>query len=136
MNKGKWIKMKNNSKLLIGILIGIILILVMILILLNLKTEYVEDKLEDNYENNSIVENNVTNDDSNKTQEITSDKAIDIALDDAKLDKNNVYDLDVELENKYGQRVYEVTFDYQNLDYEYYISTNDGSIVKSFKEFD
>ena len=67
---------------------------------------------------------------------ITKDKAIDIALKHAGLKKNAVYELDAELDYKYGQKVYEVDFEYKEHDYEYFINAESGKIVKSFKELD
>ncbi len=64
---------------------------------------------------------------------ITKDQALDIALNDASMSKNNVYDIDIELDYKYGKTVYEVDFDYQSMEYEYYIDALTGTIIKSFQ---
>ena len=43
---------------------------------------------------------------------------------------------DIELDYKYGKKVYEVSFDYQYHEYEYYIDASNGDIVHFFKERD
>ena len=70
------------------------------------------------------------------TNYITVEKALDIALDSAGLERSNVWDIDVELEHKFGQIVYEVSFDAGQYEYEYYINAETGEIIKSFKEID
>ncbi len=67
---------------------------------------------------------------------ISKDNALKIALDDVKLTQSDIRDIDIELDYKYGQTVYEITFDYQQYEYEYYIDARNGDIVKSFKEID
>lgn len=130
-------KTKKKYNLLIAVLICIIVILLICCIVLFMKNEYldekyddvpykVEDKNKDNY-----IPNNNDND-----NYITKEDAINIALKDINVSKNDVYDLEVELENKYNATVYEVNFDYNYLDYEYYIDAKDGSILKSFSERD
>ena len=49
--------------------------------------------------------------------------------------KNNLRDLDIELEYKvrYGKSVYEISFDYDYLEYEYYLDPESGKILDSFK---
>ena len=65
---------------------------------------------------------------------ITKDKAIDIALKHAGLKKNVVYELDAELDYKYGQKVYEVDFAYKEQNNENLNKAESGKIVKYFKE--
>lgn len=69
---------------------------------------------------------------------ISREKALSIALKDMKLSTSDVYDIDVEFENKttHGNYVYEVSFDYQNYEYEYFIDAKTGKIITSFKSRD
>lgn len=60
---------------------------------------------------------------------ISRDKAIEIALEKAKLKKADVRDLEAELDYEKGVLVWEVDFDYQNLDYSYDINANTGAII-------
>ena len=80
-----------------------------------------------------ITDNQNTTNDKNY---IGRDSAISIALKDLKLTKNDVYDLECELDKEFNQIVYEVTFNYKNLEYEYYINAESGKIIHSFKELD
>ena len=133
------------------ILLGVIIcILLGGLILLYVKYEQLEDRYDeeyhyntnyDNNSNNNVVDendNNNTNNNQENTNYITRDKALQIALDNLKIKQQNVYDLDIELEykNRYSKMVYEVSFDYDRYEYEYYINAKNGEIVKSFKERD
>lgn len=70
------------------------------------------------------------------TKTISREDALRIALEHAQLTQNDIRDLDIELDYEYGQNVYEVSFDYQQYEYEYYINTENGTIVKSFQELD
>ena len=65
---------------------------------------------------------------------ITVEKALDLALANAGLKREQVWDIDVELERKFGQVVFEVSFDAGQYEYEIYINAESGEIVKSFKE--
>lgn len=89
---------------------------------------------------NKEVNNNVNTTNTNNTTDsgsyISRDDALKSALEDSGITESDIRDLDIELENKYGQTVYEVTFDYNQYEYEYYINREDGSIVKSFIERD
>lgn len=60
---------------------------------------------------------------------IGSQKAKEIALANANLKENQVLDLEVELDYEMGMMVYEVDFEYNNLDYDYDIKATDGSIL-------
>ncbi len=137
----------NNSQLLIVVLIGIIVLLTIGCIFLFMKVENLYERGENTSNNNGYIDtpntnydnddfNNNTNTNQNTNNYITKDEAIDIALKDIKLTRNDVYDLEVELERKYNATVYEVNFDYQYLDYEYYIDAVSGKILKSFSEID
>ena len=136
---------ENKTKNIIIITLFIVIILLIIAVIyLGLKNEFLEEKYEylnENKYNNSEVNNNSNNNNSenvenNSTQNISRDEALDIALKDLKVDKNNIRDLDIELEYKvrYGKTIYEVSFDYNYFEYEYYIDATDGTIFKSFSE--
>ena len=123
------------------ILLGVIIcILLGGLILLYVKYEQLEDRYDEeyhyntNYDNNS--NNNVVDDNNQENTNISRDKALQIALDNLKIKQQNVYDLDIELEykNRYGKMVYEVSFDYNRYEYEYYIDATSGKILDSFIE--
>ncbi len=60
---------------------------------------------------------------------ITRDRAIDIALEKAKLQKADIRDLEAELDYEKGVLVWEVDFDYQNLDYSYDINADTGAVI-------
>ena len=95
-----------------------------------------------------IIDNNQTTEDKNNNGNSTSnnsttsknyisrDKALSIAVSHAKVNQNNIYDVDIELDYKYGQEVYEIDFNYQGYEYQYYIDALKGNILHSFKERD
>lgn len=126
------------------ILLGVIIcILLGGLILLYVKYEQLEDRYDEEYHyntnydnNNNVVDENNTNNNQENSNYITRDKALQIALDNLKIKQENVYDLDIELEykNRYGKMVYEVSFDYNRYEYEYYIDATSGKILDSFIE--
>ena len=91
--------------------------------------------LDENSDINTSNDTSTSNS-TNTNNYISRDKAIEIALNHAKLEKSSVRDLDADLERKYNTVVYEVDFEYQNYDYEYYIDATKGTIVHSFKEID
>ena len=70
------------------------------------------------------------------TARITADEAIAIALKDAKLEKDQVRDLDVELDRDDGALHYDVDFESDGYDYDYEIDATTGKILKSEKERD
>lgn len=61
--------------------------------------------------------------------QISRDKALSIALKDAGLKKSLVYDLEVELDNDKGVLHYDISFEYQNKDYDYEINAKTGKII-------
>lgn len=67
---------------------------------------------------------------------ISRNEAFKIALEDINLSQSDVYDMEIELDYKYGQVVYEVTFHDRQFEYEYYIQAETGEIIKSFREID
>ena len=56
-------------------------------------------------------------------------KAKEIALEKANLKENQVLDLDVELDYEMGTMIYEVEFEYNQLDYDFDIKATDGTIL-------
>ncbi len=113
-------KNKSNSNYLVPIMGGIIVLLIICIIVILL------------FKNNNEYFNRYTK----EAGFIASEEAIDVVLDDINIKEHDVKDLDVELDYKYGKDVYEINFNYQNYEYEYYVDAKDGSIVKSFKEKD
>ncbi len=133
---------KDKTKNIIIILMSVIIIILIIgLILLIFKNELLEDhydKLEERYE--YLYENNLNNKENNpdngsNNDIISRDKALDIVLKDLKITKNDLRDLDIELEYKvrYNKTVYEISFDYNYLEYEYYLEPSNGKILDTFK---
>ncbi len=150
-------KAKEGNSIVVILLSVIIILLVAGLAFFLFRYEALDEKyddLEDQYEKlehnsptnvpdnssssiNSNSNSNVSNSNvSNNT--ISRDQALQIALDDLKVSKSDVYELDVELENKirYGGTVFEVSFDYNMYEYEYYIDPTSGKILDSFKSID
>ncbi len=141
---------KDKRKNIIIILLGIIIILLVVgLSLFIVKDKFLEDnyeKLEDRYEylfenslnnkeNTTNNDDNSSNDNTQNNKTISRDEALDIVLKELNLKKNNLRDLDIELEYKvrYGKSVYEISFDYDYLEYEYYLDPESGKILDSFK---
>lgn len=60
---------------------------------------------------------------------ITAEQALAIALEHASLTKDQVTDLEVELDLKGGAMVYDVDYDFEGMDYEHIINATTGSIV-------
>ena len=71
---------------------------------------------------------------SSQTGDITQDQAIKIARKDAGVPTGTVYDLEIKLDSDDGIRLYDIEFCDGINEYEYEISTSDGSILK--KEYD
>lgn len=67
---------------------------------------------------------------------LTSEDALDIALNDAGLTKDQLRDLDIELDRDDGTLHYNVDFEADGYDYEYEIHAESGKIIKSRKERD
>ncbi len=68
------------------------------------------------------------------TGDITQDQALEIAKKDAGVPTGTVYDLEIKLDSDDGIRLYDIEFCDGINEYEYEISTSDGSILK--KEYD
>lgn len=146
-------KKRNGLKIIIILLVLIIILLVGFIIFFI--EEFIDEKeefrnlynsnergyteMEDNITNNSYNGNNTNNVPNNSDineKYITKEKALEIALTNAQINQNDIYDIEVELDYKYSQTVYEVNFNYQKYEYEYYINAENGKILKSFREID
>ena len=134
--------MSEKSKNIIIIsLIAVIFILIIGLVYLYLKNEHLEDRYDDlkdlyeyTYNNNDNTSNNNpenTDESNNKTR----DEILNIVLKDLNITRQDITDLDIELEYKlkYNKRVYEVSFDYKLFEYEYYLEPTTGKILDSYK---
>ena len=147
VNKSISKKEETNEKkegLVIVLLVAIIILLAIILGIVIIKKSNTVGKSDDsnykvNIDDNDIDISDEFNDvqiDATDDSYIGRDNAIKIALKDLKLTTNDVYDLECELDKKFDQIVYEVAFNYKNLEYEYYINPETGRIIHSFKELD
>ena len=153
-------KSSNANKIIGGSLIVIGVVIIALLAVILVKTMRDEDKYTISYRSDDRYAEKLINGDKIKdvvvsdpidkptdtststtttpdtSQFITVDKALDIALKAAGTTKQNVRDIDVELDYKFGQTVYEVSFDLGQYDYEYYLDAKTGNVIKSFKEID
>ena len=66
---------------------------------------------------------------------ISKDRAIELALQTAGVDKASAFDIDAELDRERGVPCWEVDFETREHEYSYDINANDGSVVKSEREF-
>lgn len=80
--------------------------------------------------------NNTTNNETQNNKYISRDKALSTALEHAGVKQSEIYDIDIELDYKFGKQVYEVSFNYQSYEYEYYIDATTSDVLHSFKEWD
>ena len=141
------------SKVLGGTLAGVGIVIIALLVAILYKElrdekKYMisyrsDDKLAESIVEQSELDKNIVAvevDDEVKTVDtskyIKVEEALGIALESAGLTKDQVWDIDVELEQKFGQVVFEVSFDAGQYEYEYYINAENGEVVKSFKEID
>ncbi len=148
-------KQGKENRVIIILLSVILLILILGMIFLFYRYEKLEDKYERGIESQYNIDNFDIDDDDDDDKEdnnvsdkttkkatsvsfISRDKALKIALKDMKLSQSDVYDIDVEFENKttHGNYVYEITFDYKNYEYEYFVSAKTGKILASFQSRD
>ena len=141
---------KNGNSLITVILLIVIIVLVGGVVFLALKYEALDekyDRLEDKYENKdySISNENKSNvakesdvSEVTSSKYISRDKALDIVLKDLNITENDIYDLDIELENKmkYENTIFEISFDYGRYEYEYYVDAVTGEILDSFQSKD
>lgn len=70
------------------------------------------------------------------TTKITREAALDIALTAAGLNKENIRELEIELDTENGITVWEIDFESGNMDYSYDINAETGKIVKNETERD
>lgn len=144
---------KENTWKIVAICMTVVIVFLIILVMFLI--DHLEDRYDDKEESvpnvvdksdnadSSLSDNkdNTTEEESNNKTETTNnyigkEKALDIVLDHAKVEQKNIYDLDIELDYKYGSNVYEIDFNYDHYDYEYYVDAKSGEILHSFKEFD
>lgn len=62
---------------------------------------------------------------------ISGKEALGIALADAGLAQTAVYDIDIDYENEYGNKYYQVEFKNSGMEYEYIIDAASGTILDS-----
>lgn len=62
---------------------------------------------------------------------ITPEKAFSIALGDSGFAESEIWDKDVDLDFERGQLVYEVSFEKDNIEYDYVINAQNGEIIHS-----
>ena len=141
-------KLDINKILLPSLLVIIILLLLLIIVVFFKDRDdlnYIKSNSTSNNENiNSIPDdynNSDLNNDNNDINDSSSDSiskqdALNVALKDINVKQEDIYDLDIELDYKYGQNVYEIDFNYGQYEYEYYVSVKDGKIIKAFRERD
>ena len=65
---------------------------------------------------------------------INRDRAIEIALNAAKQKKENVYDIDAQLDREQGNLVWEVDFETRDTEFSYEIDADNGNIIKTENE--
>ena len=142
-------KSVDYSKVIGGALVVVGIIIVALLIVILAKTlrdekkytisYHSDDELASQIAEQSELEGNVIVDETevvDTKKYITVEKAFNTALKNAGLNRDNVWDIDVELEKKFVKIVYEVNFKTKQYEYEYYVDAETGEIVKSFKEID
>lgn len=140
---------KKDNKNIIVIVLGVIVLALIIALTIIIVKKMDNDRIDDLYEriedNYDVDVSTGENDDSNSIDastgnntnaSITKQQALDIVLKDLKIKQSDIYDLSIEYEYKYGANVYEIDFNYQNFEYEYYINVKTSKIVKAFRERD
>lgn len=70
----------------------------------------------------------------NKSTKITREKALKIALEKAGAKESDIRDLDIELDTENGVTVWDVDFEYNNIEYSYEINAQTGAIAKTERE--
>lgn len=70
------------------------------------------------------------------SSQISKSKAKSIAFEHAGVKEADVRDLEVELDRDGGVKKYEVSFEYNGLEYNYEINAATGKIISSHKELD
>lgn len=69
-----------------------------------------------------------------EAKELARDEAIDIALKEAGVSKEDVFDLEAEIDYEKGVKVWQVDFDHGNREYSYNIDFTTGRIVEQDKD--
>lgn len=68
--------------------------------------------------------------------QISKEEAKNIALWNAKVTGSEIRDYEIELDRDGGVLHYEISFKFQNIEFDYEINASDGTIIKAEKEFD
>ncbi len=132
--------MKKDVKNIVIIILSVIVVLLLFgIVLIYLKFEYLDDN--DDFKipiNNSAntTDNALKDNEKENDNYISNNKALEIALSSLNISENDIYDLDIELDYKFGATVYEIDFKYNRLEYEFYINAQTGEILKSFSQRD
>ena len=82
------------------------------------------------------VPSNEASQQSNQAVTITREKALEIALKEVGLKQEDIHDLDIELDRERGVNIWEVDFDYKNMEYSYDINAETGSVTRVENERD
>lgn len=136
--EGKTKKENDVINWIVPMLLGMITILLVVLLIFAINGKEGKSSTN-NSTNQGQITHDIDDDEDNHeiqtdTTYISKEKALSIALESAKLSQNDIYDISVEFDYKYGKTVYEIDFDYQRYEYEYYIDAASGEILHSFKE--
>ena len=129
--KEKEVKTKKENDVInwiVPMLLGMITILLVVLLIFAINGKEGKSSTN-NSANQGQITHDIDDDEDNHeiqtdTTYISKEKALSIALESAKLNQNDIYDISV----------YEIDFDYQRYEYEYYIDATSGEILHSFKE--
>ncbi len=122
---------KDKKNIVIVILSIVIVVLLFFCIFMYFKIEYMDDVLD--YKEDSCITNTNVNE---NNKYISKDDALALVLKSLNINKDSIYDLNIELENKFNTAVYELDFKYNRYEYEFYVNAESGEILKSFIERD
>ncbi len=106
------------------------------------EVEFEKGKIEYEYDINALTgeiddySNDLMDDIEEISEYIGKEKAVKIALDHARISENEIYNLEVSLDNEKGIVVYEVEFNSGEYEYEYDVNALTGAVEKSRKEMD
>ena len=67
---------------------------------------------------------------------ITRERALEIALEEAGVAETDIWDLDIELDQERGAKVWEIDFEHGNMEYSYDVNAESGDITKVERERD
>lgn len=73
---------------------------------------------------------------SNNDLSVDRDRALEIALEKANVHKDDIRDLEIELDRERGITAWEINFDYNGTEYSYEVNAETGAIVQIEKEKD